>query len=65
MSRERTKTQLNALPTSRTNTFEVDMTVPLVQHLVRQGSYGSNDIAVITPYLGQLVRLRRKMETMF
>ncbi|TGJ82142.1 hypothetical protein E0Z10_g6593 [Xylaria hypoxylon] len=49
---------------SHTNSFEVDMTVALVQHLVRQGTYGPDDIAVITPYLGQLHRLRQVMQTL-
>ncbi|KAI1391377.1 uncharacterized protein F4822DRAFT_183775 [Hypoxylon trugodes] len=51
--------------TSHTNTFEVEMTIALVQHLVRQGLYAADDIAVITPYLGQLSRLRREMEKLF
>ncbi|KAM7188378.1 hypothetical protein V8F20_010576 [Naviculisporaceae sp. PSN 640] len=51
--------------TSHTNTFEVDMTIALVCHLVRQGEYGKDDIAVITPYLGQLQKLRRSMQSMF
>lgn len=51
--------------TSHSNSFEIDMTVALVSHLVRQGEYGPDDIAVLTPYLGQLLRLRRRMETMF
>ncbi|KAJ8110060.1 hypothetical protein ONZ43_g5975 [Nemania bipapillata] len=50
---------------SHTNSFEVDMTVALVQHLVRQGAYGPDDIAVITPYLGQLHRLHRVMQASF
>ncbi|KAI1812209.1 hypothetical protein GGS20DRAFT_41895 [Poronia punctata] len=50
--------------TSHTNSFEVDMTVALVQHLVRQGSYRPDDIAVVTPYLGQLHRLRRQMQNL-
>jgi superfamily I DNA and/or RNA helicase len=41
------------------------MTVALVSHLVRQGEYGPDDIAVLTPYLGQLLKLRRRMESMF
>ncbi|KAI0973338.1 hypothetical protein F4678DRAFT_24984 [Xylaria arbuscula] len=49
---------------SHTNSFEVEMTVALVQHLVRQGTYGPDDIAVITPYLGQLHRLRRAMQNL-
>ncbi|GAP86863.2 putative nf-x1 finger and helicase [Rosellinia necatrix] len=48
---------------SHTNAFEIGMTVALVQHLVRQGTYGPDDIAVITPYLGQLHSLRREMQT--
>ncbi|KXJ96514.1 hypothetical protein Micbo1qcDRAFT_113696 [Microdochium bolleyi] len=51
--------------TSRTNQFEIEMTIKLVQHLVRQGEYGPEDIAVITPYLGQLQRMRRQMSTIF
>ncbi|KAI1370891.1 hypothetical protein F4677DRAFT_339626 [Hypoxylon crocopeplum] len=64
-SPEDQENQHDAITTSRTNTFEIDMTVSLVQHLVRQGSYGPDDIAVITPYLGQLIRLRRQMERLF
>ncbi|KAH7304152.1 hypothetical protein B0I35DRAFT_152968 [Stachybotrys elegans] len=51
--------------TSHSNSFEVDMTTALVSHLVRQGEYGEGDIAVLTPYLGQLQKLRRRMESMF
>ncbi|KAG8357677.1 hypothetical protein FVEN_g4422 [Fusarium venenatum] len=54
-----------SMSTSRSNNFEVDMTVSLVSHLSQQGKYGAGDIAVITPYLGQLQLLRRKMESMF
>ncbi|KXT16524.1 hypothetical protein AC579_1326 [Pseudocercospora musae] len=47
--------------TSHTNRWEVDMVVALVSHLQRQGVYGSSDIAVLTPYLGQLRKLRAKL----
>lgn len=47
--------------TSHWNEFEIDMTVALVNHLVRQSGYNEGDIAVLTPYLGQLHRLREKM----
>ncbi|TRX91630.1 hypothetical protein FHL15_007412 [Xylaria flabelliformis] len=57
--------QQDPTSTSHTNSFEVDMTVAFVQHLVRQGTYGPDDIAVITPYLGQLYRLRRAMQSLF
>jgi hypothetical protein len=53
------------LNTSHSNDFEVEMTVSLLSHLVRQGIYSRDDIAVITPYLGQLHKLRRRMESMF
>ncbi|KAI1846386.1 hypothetical protein JX266_007591 [Neoarthrinium moseri] len=57
--------QLDPSTTSHTNSFELQMTIAIVQHLVRQGSYGPDDIAVITPYLGQLHQLRRLMQAMF
>lgn len=41
------------------------MTTALVSHLVRQGKYGSNDIAVLTPYLGQFTRIQRKLADLF
>jgi hypothetical protein len=53
--RERTDT------TSHTNQYEVDMVFALVRHLVRQGVYRADDIAVLTPYLGQLRKLRRAL----
>ncbi|KAK4059287.1 hypothetical protein Trihar35433_11040 [Trichoderma harzianum] len=53
------------LNTSHSNEFEVEMTVSLISHLVKQGEYSPDDIAVITPYLGQLHKLRRRMEHMF
>ncbi|KAL4862437.1 P-loop containing nucleoside triphosphate hydrolase protein [Aspergillus spectabilis] len=42
---------------SKSNTWEVGMTCALVMHIMRQGVYGRNDIAVLTPYSGQLQRL--------
>lgn len=51
--------------TSHTNMFEVEMTAGLVSHLVRQGCYQSEDIVVLTPYLGQLLMLRRHLASRF
>jgi superfamily I DNA and/or RNA helicase len=51
--------------TSKTNTFEVGMVAALVSHLVRQGTYGSEDIAVITPYVGQLQKLKQQLAASF
>ncbi|KAI1090551.1 P-loop containing nucleoside triphosphate hydrolase protein [Rostrohypoxylon terebratum] len=51
--------------TSRANNFEVEMVCAFVSHLVRQGVYNHDDIAIITPYLGQLHKLRFKLEESF
>ncbi|GIJ82623.1 hypothetical protein Asppvi_001132 [Aspergillus pseudoviridinutans] len=49
----------SVLATSHWNEYEIQMTMAVVNHLVRQGKYQSGEIAVITPYLGQLHRLRQ------
>ena len=55
----------DALSTSHWNHFEIDMTVALVRHLVQQGKYRSRDIAVLTPYLGQLHKMRQRLSESF
>lgn len=50
---------------SKTNAWEVEMTAALVSHLVRQGTYQSEDIAVLTPYLGQLQKLKQRLRSSF
>lgn len=50
---------------SHSNLWEVEMTHSLVRHIVRQGVYSSSDIAVLTPYTGQLQKLRAKMRADF
>jgi len=37
----------------------------LVRHIVLQGAYNSKDIAVLTPYVGQLQKLRAAMRQDF
>jgi superfamily I DNA and/or RNA helicase len=49
----------------RTNAFEVDMIAALVSHLVKQGTYESEDIAVITSYLGQLQKIKKRLANFF
>ncbi|KAF4541309.1 Nf-x1 finger and helicase domain protein [Lasiodiplodia theobromae] len=51
--------------TSRSNDFEVSMTLGLVSHLMKQGVYRAEDIAVLTPYLGQLHKLRTRLGQMW
>lgn len=50
---------------SKSNMMEVDMTHALVKHIVRQGVYDSTDIAVLTPYVSQLQKLRAAMRKDF
>ncbi|KAK5322248.1 hypothetical protein LTR98_011879 [Exophiala xenobiotica] len=50
---------------SQSNIWDVEMVHALVRHLVRQGTYRSNDIAVLTPYTGQLQKLRSAMRNDF
>ncbi|EFX01411.1 nf-x1 finger and helicase domain containing protein [Grosmannia clavigera kw1407] len=57
--------QADPTTASRTNSFEVEMTAALVSHIAKQGVYASGDIAVLTPYLGQMQLLQRRLASMF
>jgi len=50
---------------SKSNLWEVNMVHALVRHVVRQGVYRPDDIAVLTPYTGQLQKLRANMRSDF
>ncbi|KIY50066.1 P-loop containing nucleoside triphosphate hydrolase protein [Fistulina hepatica ATCC 64428] len=50
-------TRDNGSTSSKQNTFEVDMVLKIVRYLGQQG-YGTDKIVVLTPYLGQLHKLR-------
>lgn len=43
--------------TSKHNTYEVKMVLKIVRYLLQQG-YKTSDLVVLTPYLGQLAKLR-------
>ncbi|KAK6355700.1 hypothetical protein TWF718_000093 [Orbilia javanica] len=47
--------------TSYTNDFEQEMVISLVTHLLHQGVFKEKQIAVLTPYLGQMSKLRRSL----
>ncbi|KAJ3289717.1 hypothetical protein HK104_007279 [Borealophlyctis nickersoniae] len=49
---------------SHANEFEAKMVVGLVEYLIRNG-YKAGDIAVLTPYLGQLLKLRDALRQSF
>lgn len=57
--------RITAQRKSRSNSWEVEMVYALVRHIVRQGVYSSQDIAVLTPYVGQLQKLRAAMSKDF
>jgi hypothetical protein len=46
---------------SHSNAWEVDMATAIVRHLIRQGDYKGTDIALLTPYAGQLRKLRASL----
>ena len=48
--------------TSKSNKFEIDMIVEIVKYLKKQ-NYNPSEITVLTPYLGQLAKLREASET--
>jgi len=47
----------NASTSSKQNTFEVNMILKIVRYLAQQG-YGTDQLVILTPYLGQLHKLR-------
>lgn len=57
--------QSNMHHKSHSNQWEVDMVHAMVRHIVRQGAYKSSEIAVLTPYTGQLQKLRAVMRSDF
>ncbi|TFY66383.1 hypothetical protein EVG20_g4700 [Dentipellis fragilis] len=46
---------------SKQNTYEVQMVLKIVRYLAQQG-YGTDDMVVLTPYLGQLQKLKEVLE---
>ncbi|KAK6441860.1 hypothetical protein LTR95_001915, partial [Oleoguttula sp. CCFEE 5521] len=54
-------TEVAADSTTHTNEHEVNMVLALVRHLIRQGVYRPDDIAVLTPYVGQLRKIRKEL----
>lgn len=45
---------------SKSNLYEVDMVVATIKYLVQQG-YKTEQLVVLTPYLGQLVEIQRAL----
>ena len=53
------------MQTSHWNSWEADIIVALVTHIVRQGVYKEEQIAVLTPYVRQLQKLRLSLGNLF
>jgi hypothetical protein len=50
---------------SHVNRYEVKMVVEMVKYFVRNGYTKPDDIAVLTPYLGQMIRIRDALAKSF
>ena len=50
---------------SHSNQYEVNMVIEMVKYFVRNGYTKQDDIAVLTPYLGQMMKLRDALKTRF
>jgi superfamily I DNA and/or RNA helicase len=50
---------------SHSNTYEVEMVIEMVNYFVRNGYTKQDDIAVLTPYLGQMMKLRDALKKRF
>ncbi len=50
---------------SKTNSFEVEMIIALISHLVRQEIYRKDNIAVLTSYLKQLQKIKQRLRSSF
>ncbi|KAF4555646.1 AAA domain-containing protein 5 [Elsinoe fawcettii] len=64
-NREVPKTGPEGLHSSHSNDFEVEMVTALVSHLIKQGQRRPDEIAVLTPYLGQLRKLKISLSQLF
>ncbi|KAF8159714.1 P-loop containing nucleoside triphosphate hydrolase protein [Crassisporium funariophilum] len=51
-----------ASTSSKQNTFEVSMILRIIKYLAQQG-YGTEKLVILTPYLGQLQKLRDALKT--
>ncbi|KAI9791621.1 MAG: hypothetical protein M1816_003707 [Peltula sp. TS41687] len=50
---------------SHSNDYEVELAAALVSHLTRQGTHRASDIVVLTPYVRQLQKIRRRLNDAF
>lgn len=47
---------------TKVNIYEVDMVVSIAKYIIQQGQYSADQVTILTPYLGQLSLIRKKLE---
>ena len=47
---------------TKINLYEVDMVVRIAKYIIQQGQYPLDQVTILTPYLGQLSLIRKKLE---
>ena len=47
---------------TKVNPFEVEMVVSIAKYIIQQGQYTTEQITILTPYLGQLSLIRNKLQ---
>jgi hypothetical protein len=57
--------QADVKETSRSNMYEVEMVTHLASYLSKQNGYKDGDIVVVTPYAGQVRKLRDSLGKVF
>ena len=53
----------SATSKSHVNPYEVEMVTSIVRYLIRRNAYSSGDVAILTPYNGQLAALHDSLKT--
>ena len=46
---------------TKVNPYEAEMVVSIAKYIIQQGQYSSDQVAILTPYLGQLSLIRKKL----
>ena len=47
---------------TKVNPYEVDMVVSIANYIIQQGQFSTDQVTILTPYLGQLSLIRKKLE---
>jgi hypothetical protein len=47
---------------TKVNPYEAEMVVSIAKYIIQQGQYSTDQVTILTPYLGQLSLIRKKLE---